>query len=64
MSAAEWKRISQYVISDGTWQITKYFLDGSALYVLMDADGTRYGNFESADDAKDFARRMELSGQA
>jgi hypothetical protein len=56
---AEWLRRAP-------WIIAKALVDGRTLYVLSSDEkgGTRYGQFESAEEAKDYANRMELAAQA
>jgi hypothetical protein len=55
---AEWLRRAP-------WIIAKAFVDGHTLYVLSHDEngGTRHGNFESAQDAMEFADSMEAGAK-
>lgn len=51
---AEWLRCAP-------WIIAKAFADGHTLYILSsdEGGGTRFGHFQSADDAKRFVETLE-----
>lgn len=61
-----WNRVGPYAIGCGSWMIAKAFVDGATLYTLSSNEngGTRYGTFESAEDAKKYAAQLELGAQA
>lgn len=61
----DWQRINLYAIRKAPWTIAKVFVDGATLYVLSSDEngGTRYGHFNSADEAKEYAEALELGAQ-
>ena len=55
-----WRKHNDYCIRKAGLYIAKCFLDGCTLYVLHDEAGTRYGNFENAQAAADYADSLDL----
>lgn len=55
----EWAQVNPYAIKRGAWFISKAMVDGATLYTLHDSAGVRYGHWETAKEAKDFAEAME-----
>ena len=55
-----WKRHNDYCIRRAGWYIAKCVSEGCTLYVLHDEPGTRYGHFNSADEAAEYANQLEL----
>ena len=58
---AGWKRHNDYSIRRAGWWITKNFTDGATLYTLFGEDGTRYGHYESAEEAAAMAKSLDLA---
>lgn len=58
--ANDWKRISPYAIRKPPFYIAKAYVDGCTLYTLSDDNHVRYGTFNSADEAKQYADQLEL----
>lgn len=61
---SHWQRVGAYAIERSPWRIAKSLMDGATLYTLFDTSGVRYGHFESAEEAKAEAERIEMAGQA
>lgn len=51
----EWKKLNEYCMAIEGWMVTKYYVQGNAIYVLFKGN-ERVGMYESFSEAKSHAR--------